>query len=306
MSTVHLRWLLFLAITAAIAGQNFIPDGLFFSDLKDFFHYIVFTLAAILLLVEIKSQRTVNHIIIVAVIFILAIFGGVIEIVQPYFQSDQSLGDFLYDIAGATTGCLIFLAARKSSHRYKQFLLLGAITGLAILPLILAGRALWLQKQQMPLLMDFEQPALFTQLRWSNPPAKKIQMAVPEWTENPSHIGVLELKGKGWANFGLENFPTDWRNYRHLCLDLFSPNTHAIPINIRIIDAEHNWEYEDRFNKNILLQPGFNPLKIPVADIEKGPKTRKLDLSRVKEILLFGKPREDQAKVYVDNIRLEH
>ncbi len=304
MSNSIQRWFLLFTIALAIISQNFVPDGLFFNELKDFFHYIVFTLAAFFLFLELENRFEINRILVVTVILILTVFGGAIEIIQPYFQSDQSWGDFFYDIAGAISGYLVFAITRKPHQAFKRLLLLNTIIVLAAVPLIAGARCLWLQKQQMPILMDFEIPVLFSQLHWNNQTHNSIQFAPPEWDQKSNHVGVLFLQGEGWANLGLKDFPADWQSFQYLSFDIFSPIAEPIAINLRIIDAQHNWEYDDRFNKHIPLQPGLNHLTIPLSDIENGPKARKLNLDEIKEILFFGSPRADKAKLYIDDIRL--
>ena len=43
--------------------------------------------------------------------------------------------------------------------------------------------------------------------------------------------------------------PPDWRDYRRLNLDLVNPGEGELRFILRILDAEHDWTHEDRFNE---------------------------------------------------------
>jgi hypothetical protein len=83
--------------------------------------------------------------------------------------------------------------------------------------------------------------------------------------------------------------------------DLDSP----ITLTIRVHDADHDQRYADRFNRRLVVSPGLNRFVIPVEDIVNAPDRRRMDLRRIRGIVLFAYELDRATHVYLGPLRLE-
>jgi hypothetical protein len=74
---------------------------------------------------------------------------------------------------------------------------------------------------------------------------------------------------------------------------------------VRIHDASHNNEHDDRFNQTFTLEPGEHVIKIPVGKIESTRSGRKLQLGKMRVIMLYLNRPKEEYTLYFDNFRLE-
>ena len=96
----------------------------------------------------------------------------------------------------------------------------------------------------------------------------------------------------------------DWRDYSSLRLDFFNPGKEDISITVRIDDKGDADDYEDRYNRNFLLQPGINHIEILMNSLVTSGTNRQLDLRKIQKYLFFMVNPTQKVILYVDNIRL--
>lgn len=110
-----------------------------------------------------------------------------------------------------------------------------------------------------------------------------------------------------YAGLNFIELPPDWSRYSTLAVDL----TNATPVSLRLVlrvhDATHNNQPEDRFSKRFELPPGARQVwRVPLQDIAAGPKSRRLDLRHVAGMIIFradDSPRTDE--LYLSRVWLE-
>jgi hypothetical protein len=110
---------------------------------------------------------------------------------------------------------------------------------------------------------------------------------------------------KRYPGIRIEEPYADWRGFSRFRVDVYSEWPTVRSLVIRIDDAHHTNEYEDRFNQAVTILPGLNHIVIPLDDIRQAPVGRELDLSAIKAIRLFAISPPEEFSLYVDNIRLE-
>jgi hypothetical protein len=86
--------------------------------------------------------------------------------------------------------------------------------------------------------------------------------------------------------------------------EVYSLNDTAVPLSIRIDDTSHNQQYDDRFNRRLMIQPGHNRIAIPLDDIRYAPKNRAMDLRQIVAIYIFAIKPAIEYSVYLDNLEL--
>ena len=78
----------------------------------------------------------------------------------------------------------------------------------------------------------------------------------------------------------------------------------SLRLTIRIDDTD-NPSYNDRYNKTVTLNPRANHISIPLNQLVTSEANRKLNLSKIKRVLLFLTQPKERRTLYLDNLRLE-
>jgi hypothetical protein len=101
-----------------------------------------------------------------------------------------------------------------------------------------------------------------------------------------------------------EPFPS-WPVDADLVFDVLLSSHDQLQLVLRVHDAQHNYNHFDRFNCSLHLVRGFQQVRIPVRAIRDGPRSRKLDLTRVRNFKLFAVAPTTPAELTIGNVRLE-
>ena len=232
-----------------------------------------------------------------AVVVLVVVVSVVVELIQPYLGRSASVRDVAQNLVGASAG--IALAAPVA----RQRALLGAIAGvLVVLALAMPVLGLWdraVARSQFPVLGDFE--TRFEHRRWSS--------GAPDGTVARSGARSLriELSPGRYAGTTLRRSFGDWREYTHLDMSLFNPDTEPLTFSVSIRDGEHfrrGGHYPDRYNGRFVISPGWNDLRIPVEQIRTAPQGRELDLSDVAEMVIFTANLTQPRVIHLDRVKL--
>jgi hypothetical protein len=121
----------------------------------------------------------------------------------------------------------------------------------------------------------------------------------------PGGLARLDLEAAEYPGVTLEEPYPDWRGYTNLVLTIVSNLDSPLPMVLRVHDAAHNKRFGDRFNRRLVVRPGENTFRIPIDEIRRGPRGREMDMSRIRQILLFAFQLERPVHVYLGPIRLE-
>ena len=75
---------------------------------------------------------------------------------------------------------------------------------------------------------------------------------------------------------------------------------------LRILDATHDWSHEDRFNLPLVIPPrSRTTVRVALPAVEAAPATRRMDMARIANVMLFGRPPATPGALYVSRIWLE-
>ncbi len=96
---------LFIVTLSLLPHPPKILNPFAFSD--KVFHALAYTVFSILLFFSLKTRFTTYRWTAPLTLILVLLFGGTIEIIQPYFSRSKDFYDFLSDTAGGVTG--IFL-----------------------------------------------------------------------------------------------------------------------------------------------------------------------------------------------------
>lgn len=239
----------------------------------------------------------------ITVVFAVAV-GGAIEVLQGYTHSDFDLFDVGRDLCGGLV-VLSWVALRQGIVAGRLGLRAFGVLLLTICVLPLAGAlldetlALW----QFPLLADFESP-----------------LELPRWTGDAGfsldagHAASgrrslkISLSTERYSGIALHYFPGNWQGFSALNFSVFNPSEQALTLTCRIHDQLHEekrvQEFSDRFNRALVIAPGWNAISIPLREVAAAPKDRTLDLSRLRLVGIFSAQLPEPREIYLDSVRL--
>ncbi len=219
-------------------------------------------------------------------------FGG-IELLQGAIGRNASWQDAVTNALGA--GAFLLFARGSTPRRVAAIALVLVALVLPVRTLVDAFR----QRTQMPVLASFEDDLEMT--RWF------FQEADGERSDTNATDGSSSLR----LSLHAGRYPggafipyADWRDYRTLMFELVITGNEPLELILKIEDDAHDDTYHDRFHKTLKLTPGPHQLFVSLDEVRAGPRSREMDLGRIRVVQWFvnGLPRP--RTVYLDNVRL--
>lgn len=119
-----------------------------------------------------------------------------------------------------------------------------------------------------------------------------------------ARLHVLAFQPGVTASIELFEPVADWRGYETLEFEIILLNPVSAHINLRVHDSGHNHAYDDRFNAELLLEPGLNRFKLPLVQIKNAPTGRQLDMSAINSIIFFTIDSRQPVRVWLGDVML--
>lgn len=219
------------------------------------------------------------------------VLGAAVEVLQIPIGRDADLGDIGRDALGAWIGLALLAACdgrRARSVRAAAAFSVAVPLFLLAVPVGESVTAYARRADAFPVLADFStaQNEYFVQAteavtEWRTLPAP--------WSQAPGERALrVEIVGGPYSGIDFFEPVADWTAYRELVLDLTHPGAEPLALMLRVHDAAHDHRYEDRYNGSVTLPPAQRSvIAIPLSEIERGPRDRRLDLTSVADLMLF-------------------
>jgi hypothetical protein len=239
------------------------------------------------------------------------LLGGVVlgiatllEVCQAWFGRDGSVRDGWANALGILAGTLVALPKRPSAKARSAWI----PRGVAVLCLAAAsfGPLLtildWVeQRSTFPLLASFETRRELT--RWS-----EFHSRMARSREHVTHgnwgLAATWLPARYPAVI-LRDPPADWSGYQTLAMDLYVEPGPETTVTITVADGKHNRDPKDRYHLNFRTSGGTIPIRIPLAEVAKGPRSRELDLTDIAWLGVGADPVTAPRRMGLDYVRLE-
>ncbi len=241
----------------------------------------------------------------IEVVLLSFVVGGMTEILQSLVGREPSWRDVFNDVLGGLLAVFFFAPGRHQLvaqlRKLTQLLLLLVV----VWSLVPFSRALVddiISRHQFPLLSGFETP--FEQTRWGG---KSRRYRDEEIVYRGQQALRVELVAGWYPGVFLNFFPSDWRGYTALQMHVHHPLPEPLELHLRIHDQHHrdfDNAHPDRYNLALLLEPGWNRIRVMLADVVNAPRERELDLRRVAGVGLFAVSLEDPQVISIDEVRL--
>lgn len=281
-------------------------------------HGPIFGIIAILLLVAARTHRKFRHwplaLQCISAIVASAALGLAAEGLQFFTHRDPSWTDAANDAVGAIAFVGAFawyeLGFLDREHTRLKRTMLAAIVVAAVVFLLMpafgAVQAYVSRTTQFPVLADFTTGAepFFVDPHYGvlRPAALPSNLM-----RTPDERGLELVFDVGpYPGMALQEPIKDWSRYSNLVLDIANPTQDPLHFVIRIDDKHKHRLFGDRFNRNLFLEPATrSAIRIPLREIEHGPRDRLLDLTRINQLILFCRKTCGAERMMVQKIWLE-
>lgn len=305
------RWLFAFTLLVVIYGLFFVPNSnekiRVWDEVTNLGHigaFILIWLFSFNIFPRLQRLSAVQLLMLVVVITL--VLGKIIEIIQGFIGRDDEWQDVWDSGVGALSavvyGSQPFRQLPKFPRRTWQAL---ALIVLITVPLPIWSSLVdeWAIQRQVPVLSDFSTP--FETSRWQKSNASiELQKSPGQAT---AFLSVTFEPGE-YSSVILEYFYRDWRGYKNLVLDVTNPDKQEFNIVLRIHDRlhkQHHFELSDRFNRKLMMKPGTQRIVIPLSEVANAPKSRKMDMQHLEELMLFTMQSSTTHHLQIHRIYLE-
>lgn len=304
-----MNWTYFLAVILTIllfVGGPDYESHRIVQQIWDVGHVALFLMLSYIILIFIRKYKLsyiAQFLIIVALSFI---FGLFVELIQLLIGRDFELQDLANDVSGAIIGYFVYYLLHAKISKLHNIIAALSIVLLLMISLYPLANVLVDEvkmKNEFPMLSDFESP---TQLsRWD---VKQANLSL-----NKHHVqqGEYSLQAiflpDAFPDITLQHFPRDWSGYKNIKFSLYNKAQDPVVIELKVYDEDHmkyGYQYTDRFNRELLLQPGWNNIFISLNEIFNSPEKRTMDRTRIKSFSLFLKDVTSPVTIFLDGLEL--
>jgi len=151
-------------------------------------------------------------------------------------------------------------------------------------------------------LFDFESEKEFEYLDWKC--HEWFELSDKHATSGKYSLQVTLPPGQ-YPGIYFKDIESDWSRYRDFKMDVFNPEGESFTFHIRIDDQKGGWKYEDRYDRNYIIQKGMTRISIPLESVKANITPRSLDLKSIERVMFFIPGNNKKREFYIDNIRLE-
>ena len=297
------------AIMVAFFPYSFGAYDEFASEVLNITHLPAFAIFTLTLFFSL-SRRFGNwrYLITIIISIVLAI---AIEWIQARIGRDASWQDVAFDATGITLAlCGVYLWQKtdKTSLHVSYIFFSFCVIALLSYPVAIKGYSIYWQKQQFPILGNFENEMdLYSWHPQGGKPDNPTRIEL--WKNSETGNQALRIiTGQGdWGGVSFLAYDEDWSNFKYFSLDVFNPDTQPFRFFIRIDDSDKRAieSYKHRFNHLQMIHPGMNKIRIPIHTIVIRPKSRNLNIRSIRRLILYLEENAPSRIFYIDNIRLE-
>ena len=300
---------LFSAISGLIiVSLLFMPlaaDNLWWREVFNSGHVILFLFISFVLYFQLSATlRFSNSAIIYLIVLVTGLLLGVtIELLQGLLQREASVDDLYRNFFGIISG-LGMVSLRHQTLLPNKILMLIFSLGFLLLGTCslfqISGH--YIQRANaFPVILDFNEGWFNSFVRFN-----RAEMEVYSGKADDNHrLFRIRFDAGRYPGVAIIEPVPDWSAYSNLRFKVVSGHDKNMDLFVRIHDRKHDHNYQDRFNQKLIIHPGLNEVVIPLAQIEKGPLNRDLDLANIAGLIIFMSKVEKSQLLEISNIYLD-
>lgn len=299
-------WLLILMAALLFVGGPDAESHRIYKEVWDTGHLFLFAgVSWVMLSLPIMKHRT--WIVMLAVTTgVCLVAGAAIEVLQLMVGRNLELKDLVNDLLGGYLGLALFITMQDRwpvAARVAMLPLMLLIVVIVFRPLSFAVMDQYIMQDEFPILADFETP--YELDRWDTMLA---DLSVDDSTVRYGEKSMrVDFEPGEYPDISLINFVSDWQGFEILKFSVFNSSDQARRMELKIYDWQHlqsGYEYEDRFNRELSIEPGWNDIVVTIEDIRQAPKGRDMNMSDIATFSLFLHKLEQPLTMYFDSLRL--
>jgi len=308
---------IFIGIILAVSFIDIPGDTKLISEIQNTGHTIIFGVLSVFIVKQYRvfvSSKSSNLLLQYFVAFCICIFAGIaIELIQLVTHRDADIYDVVRDIAGivAFLGFYSVYDRQKISGAWSIWRMVItislslAIFILSLIPITQLSIKYYQRDRAFPVLVDFTSP-WSSAFVFARDAELQLVDAPPDWIQAPGKsVAKLTFFPAHYPGLTFEEPQPDWTGYSFLSFNIFSADSEPLKLYIRVHDTRHNQAFDDRFNHQIIISPGNNPVRISLEDIRNAPKGRKMDMKNISGVIIFCSNLQSAESLYLSNLRLE-
>ncbi|WP_428241434.1 VanZ family protein [Gynuella sp.] len=269
--------------------------------LRDGGHFVFFGLLTFFVLTTIKPVRRLKPMSLLLWMSLVAlVIGGGIEWLQGGFGRDSDLGDVRRDLMGVWL--VLFLLCRFE-HPLRRWVF-GIPLLLALLYEVVPAWQVWEEEQRiqhsLPVLVAVEHDADLDQMYG-------IRQLTREQAYRGDYSARVHFDADLHKGLMVYRFAHDWRGYQHFVFHAYNPAATQFRLYVAISDLDnirYHRDLTDRYERSVILDPGWNTVTIDLESIEQAPHTRSMDMANITRINLFIW-QQPPGDLFIDDMRLE-
>ena len=228
----------------------------------------------------------------------LALLTGM-EAFQAFSRTrSPSLGDVVANGLGATTALAFYLVRGR---KFAKRLAVAAVPlAIALAPMGLQACDTLRQRAEFPVLADFESQLEMTRWQFRSASGRRAADVTQRGTRS---LRVDFRANDAWPAAQFAYVAPDWRGHRWLT---FQVHTKApCTIHLLVVDGLYDGSSKDAYSRVLSLNMGWNPFRVSLDEIARGPEGRTLDLGDVHSIQWFVDGPNAPLTIWLDAIQLE-
>ena len=306
-----------LLVTAAVVVAHLLP-GLDSTEvereIRNGLHLIGFALIAAIIFeaLPMRTARTAG-----TTLLLVAVLGGLAELVQSLDGKGYDFGDLVRDIMGAA----IYLCARgawisaNSKERSSAFRFSTRLVSIVLGVLLFAPLSYWLSinasiAAKFPTVLDFEG-------RWDHyiyqPVNAELSLVARQSSGSESRGSFMEilLLHRRWSGLTIKPVVSNWSSYQFISMRVAIVGGVESKISAEISDGEHPGYRAQHHVGEQNVGPEWTVIRFPLAEVGSISGRPGLDPSNVTAVNIIartryeGKDKSGNIQMYLDDIWLE-
>jgi VanZ family protein len=284
-------FILALTIAAVILlGYSLPGENRLIYSLQDSGHFLIFTLLTLAVLWRYRKSQIWLVLLLMSLVFL---FGILIEAAQSLIDRNPSLYDVLMDLLGVAAGGMVYAGfIRRTLSSGLTLVVVILLTLVAFYKPLYWLKVYQVRADEFPRLMNPE--SFFASgLLEAKPEGEIRHLTLPDNGSIPLESGIntciyVSLLSGRWPGITIQEPEPNWRGYESLEVTIYSDQQDDLPLTLRINDQKHNNKYLDRYNRRLLVNPGYNRFSLPLREIEQAPKGRVMDMGNISGLKVFA------------------
>ena len=231
------------------------------------------------------------------------------EWLQPLVGRDDSIQDLINGFLGiviAVFGLTVFKPNSSNPARVAWAMLTIGASLYVGWPAGQEWRGIQVRNANFPILGDFESAAelrvWYPQGGTTNRPT---QISISSTLASRGHHSLqVQLGATDWPGVNFNAGEMDWSGYRTLAFDIHNSGA-TFDLILRVDDDGDCSRQDLRCLRGFPVTNGWNRLVVPVAELERAPKKRRLNMRAIRRLVLFSDGQAVPPSFFLDNVRLE-